>query len=327
MGTYQRDFSGFANVLGEEEMFIAPGFEQRSIVIDLGTVAYAAPQPEFWPVPDQPETTLVFLHGFGGGSSSYEWSKVYPAFAADYRIIAPDLPGWGHSEHPERNYQVADYETAIAQILQALTPTGAVVIASALTAAMVVRVAVNHPDLIQGLILVTPAGLSDFGKDFQQGFLPQLLRVPFLDKALYQTAIATSVGVRTFLTERQFANADLITAEMVEAYLASATQPNAEYAALSFVRGDLCFDVAEWIPQLTVPTVIFWGEQAQFTELALGQRLAALNPQAIKHFEVIPNVGLTPHLEQPSVTVALICQALKTLQADASALATSDLSA
>lgn len=25
--------------------------------------------------------TLVFLHGFGGGSSAYKWSKVYPAFA------------------------------------------------------------------------------------------------------------------------------------------------------------------------------------------------------------------------------------------------------
>lgn len=41
--------------------------------------------------------TLIFLHGFGGGSSAYEWSKVYPALAADYRIVAPDLIGWGRS--------------------------------------------------------------------------------------------------------------------------------------------------------------------------------------------------------------------------------------
>lgn len=294
-------------------MFIAPGFEQRSLVTDLGTIAYAAPQPEFWPVPAQPEQTLVFIHGFGGGSSSYEWSKVYPAFAADYRIIAPDLPGWGHSDHPERSYQVGDYETAIVQCLQSLVPEGAVVIASALTAAIMVRVAVAHPELSKSLILVTPAGLSDFDKDFKQGFLPQILRVPLLDKALYQTAIATSAGIRRFLTERQFANTDLITPEIVSAYLASATQPNAEYAALSFVRGDLCFDLAEWMPQLTVPTVVLWGSAAQFTDVELGKRLVALNPSAIKHFEVIDNVGLTPQLEQPSVTIALIRKALKML--------------
>jgi pimeloyl-ACP methyl ester carboxylesterase len=294
-------------------MFISPGFEQRSVVTDLGTIAYAAPQPEFWPIPAHPDQTLVFIHGFGGGSSSYEWSKVYPAFAADCRVIAPDLPGWGNSDHPERDYQVEDYETAIAQFLAALAPQGSVVIASALTAAIMVRVAVQHPHLVQGMVLVTPAGLSDFGKDFRQGFLPQILRVPFVDKVLYQTAIANATGIRAFLTERQFADANLITAEMVSAYLESATQPNAEYAALSFVRGDLCFDLAEWMSQLAVPTVIFWGEKAQFTDLDLGERLAALNPTAVKKFQVIKHVGLTPQLEQPSVTIALIRQSLKVL--------------
>jgi len=298
-------------------MFIAPGFEQRSVVTELGTIAYAAPQPEFWPIATQPEQTLVFIHGFGGGSSSYEWSKVYPAFATEYRVIAPDLPGWGHSDHPERNYQIEDYETAIIQLLQALAPQGAIVLASALTAAMMVRVAVKQPALLHGLILVTPAGLSEFGKDFRQSFLPQLLRVPLLDKALYQTAIATSAGIRRFLTDRQFANTDLITDEMVAAYLASATQPNAEYAALSFVRGDLCFDLAEWMPQLTVPSVVFWGQEAQFTDAELGQRLVALNPQAIRHFEIIRDVGLTPQLERPSLTIALIQQSLKLLPSDA----------
>ncbi len=298
-------------------MFIAPGFEQRSVVTDLGAIAYAAPQPEFWPVATQPTETLIFFHGFGGGSSSYEWSKVYPAFTTDYRVLAPDLPGWGNSDHPERNYQVDDYEMVIVELLQKLAPEGALVLASALTAAIMVRVSVHHPDLTKGLILVTPAGLCDFGKDFSQSFLPQVLRIPFLDKALYQTAISTSTGISRFLTDRQFANPNLITDEMVAAYLASATQPNAEYAALSFVRGDLCFDLAEWLPQLTVPTVVFWGRAAQFTEVELGERLVALNPDAIQQFEIIENVGLTPQLEQPSLTIALIQRSLKQLEAHA----------
>ena len=47
--------------------------------------------------------------------------------------------------------------------------------------------------------------------------------------------------------------------EIVEAYLQSAQQENAEYAALSFVQGDLCFDLPQYIEQLTVPTAIIWG--------------------------------------------------------------------
>jgi len=39
------------------------------------------------------EQALVVGNGFGGGSSAYEWSKVYPAFANDYRVVAPDLIG------------------------------------------------------------------------------------------------------------------------------------------------------------------------------------------------------------------------------------------
>lgn len=295
-------------------MFVAPGFEQRSVVTDLGTIAYAAPQPEFWPVAANPQEMLVFIHGFGAGSSSYEWSKVYPAFATDCRIIAPDLPGWGSSDHPKRDYQIDDYRDAIAQLLQNLVPQGAVIIASSLTAAIMVQVAVEYPEQIKGMILVAPSGLSDFGQDFRQGVLPQVLRMPVLDQLLYRNAIATSAGIQTFLAERQFANADLLAPEMVFAYLASASQPNAEYAALSFVRGDLCFDLAEWMPRLTVPSIVLWGRQSQFTEVELGQRLAALNPNVVKQFQIIEDVGLTPQLERPEIMVPLIREALKFLE-------------
>ena len=48
----------------------------------------------------------------------------------------------------------------------------------------------------------------------------------------------------------------------LQAYLLSARQPNADVAALAFVRGDLNFDLAEHLPQLKTPTIILWGEKA-----------------------------------------------------------------
>ncbi|WP_143874125.1 alpha/beta fold hydrolase, partial [Nostoc sp. 'Peltigera malacea cyanobiont' DB3992] len=148
-------------------MFQPLGFEQRSIDTSLGRMVYytaaGAPWEDDVPAKDDRET-LVFLHGFGGGSSAYEWSKVYPAFAAEYRVIAPDLLGWGRSEHPARSYNIDDYLTTIREFFEQTCTGPVTAIASSLTAAFTIRVAADRPDLFKSLILTTPAGLSDFAK-------------------------------------------------------------------------------------------------------------------------------------------------------------------
>lgn len=303
-------------------MFLPPGFCQHSIITKLGTMVYYTAEAAPWLSDDslndghdsQSQPTLVFLHGFGGGSSAYEWSKVYPAFASEYRILAPDLIGWGRSEHPERNYQVDDYITTIIEFLEQTCEGAVSVVASSLTAAIVIRAAIARPELFQSLILTTPAGLSDFGQDYTRTFFAQLVSTPVLDRILYTAGIAVRWGIRNFLEQRQFAQPDRIFPEIVEAYLESAQQPKAEYAALSFVRGDLSFDLALYIAQLTVPTAMIWGQRSQFTGPEIGQRLMALNPQAIRGLQVIEDVGLTPQLELPAVSIALIRRFLTLLQ-------------
>ncbi len=291
------------------------GVKRDSIVTSLGRMVYYRPSEHPWKDEgtNDSKPTLVFLHGFGGGSSAYEWSKVYPAFASDYRVIAPDLIGWGRSEHPERNYQIEDYLTIIREFLEATVSEPVTVVASSLTAAFTIRVAIAHPELFKSLILTTPAGLSDFGEDYSGTFIARLVSLPFLDNVLYRGAIATSEGIRNFLENRQFAQPNRIYPEIIEAYLESAQQENAEYAALSFVRGDLSFDLSLYIPQLTIPTAMIWGRKTQFTSPELGQRLANLNPSAIQHLEILEDVGLTPQLELPGVTIGLIRRFLKLL--------------
>jgi pimeloyl-ACP methyl ester carboxylesterase len=286
------------------------GFKQHSLVTSLGRMVYYTAEELPWKGTDAAEPqelpTLVFLHGFGGGSSAYEWSKVYPAFATEYRILAPDLIGWGRSEHPERNYQIDDYITTIIEFLEQTCTQATPVVASSLTAAFTIRAAIARPDLFKSLILTTAAGLSDFGEDYGRSFFAQLVSTPILDRILYSTGIATSGGIRSFLENRQFARPNRVYQEIVDAYLESAQQPNAEYAALSFVRGDLCFDLSLYVPQLTTPTAIIWGQKSEFTGPEIGKRLADLNPQAIRVFQPLDDVGLTPQLELPAVTIGLI---------------------
>jgi pimeloyl-ACP methyl ester carboxylesterase len=282
------------------------GVDQDSILTSLGRMVYYTPTKMPWSDRNNEQSPLVFLHGFGGGSSAYEWSKVYPAFAPDYRVLAPDLIGWGRSEHPERNYQIDDYISTILEFIEQTCNQPARVVASSLTAAFTIRAAIQRPELFNCLILTAPAGLSDFGEGYTQSFFTQLVKTPILDRLLYSVGVATAGGIRNFLENRQFARPNRVYEEIVEAYLRSAQQPNAEYAALSFVRGDLCFDLSLYVPQLTTPTAIIWGKKSEFTGPEVGRRLAALNPDAIQDFLELDDVGLTPQLELPGVTIGLI---------------------
>ena len=299
--------------------FHPPGFGQKIVNTSLGSMVYYTPVAPPWTVATSKEKelpTLVFLHNFGGGASAYEWSKVYPAFATTHRIIAPDLIGWGQSAHPIRDYQVSDYLTTLTEFLLEVADSPVMVVASSLTGGIVVRLAIERPELFKALFLVCPSGFDDFGQGAGRRLPINIVRTPFLSSLIYSLGATNEVAVRNFLEQFLFAKRDRITEEMVAAYLASAQQPNGEYAALSFLRGDLYFDLPLYIDQLTVPTVIFWGEEAQFTRVDLGRRLARLNLQAVRGFEVIAETGVLPHLEQPAVVIGLLERYSKVLSAE-----------
>lgn len=203
-------------------MLIPPGFGAKSLTTSLGRIVYYTAEGALWSQTPAKSETLVFLHALGGGSSAYEWSKVYPAFASDYRILAPDLIGWGRSDHPARNYRVEDYVQTIVEFIRQTCDAPVTVMASGLTAAFTIRAAVDSPNLFKLLILTTAAGLNDFGHNYSENFFAQVIKVPILDRLFYSAGVATSAGIRGFLEQRQFAKSDRIYPEIVEAYLQSA---------------------------------------------------------------------------------------------------------
>jgi pimeloyl-ACP methyl ester carboxylesterase len=290
--------------------FQPPGFGQKVSNTSLGLMVYYTQTAAPWTT-EEDLPPLIFLHNFGGGASAYEWSKVYPAFAATHRIIAPDLIGWGQSAHPVRDYQVDDYLIALAEFISQAADSPVPVVASSLTGAIAIRLAVERPELFQSLFLVCPSGFADFGQDSGRRLPLNVIRTPLLNSLIYTLGATNDLAVRNFLVQFLFANPERVSDEIVAAYLASAQQPKAEYAALAFLRGDLYFDLALYIRQLTVPTVMFWGEEAQFTDIKLGRRLASLNPQSIRGFEAIAGTGVLPHLEQPELVIGLLWRYLQ----------------
>lgn len=283
-----------------------PGFVQQVTDTSLGSMVYYTPIDTLEQLP-----TLLFLHNFGGGASAYEWSKVYPAFTHNYRVIAPDLIGWGQSAHPVRNYQISDYLTTLVEFIERVCTPPVIVVASSLTAALTIRLATTHSDLFKALFLVCPSGFEDFGQGAGRRLPLQVINIPLLDRFIYTLGAENEVAVRNFLERFLFADSRRVSPEMVQAYLASAQQPNAIYAALAFLRGDLYFDLSLYIQRLTVPTLMVWGEAAQFTSIKLGQQLAQLNPSAIAPVQAIALAGVLPHLEVPEIVINLLQKYLR----------------
>ncbi|MEA5551438.1 alpha/beta hydrolase [Anabaena cylindrica UHCC 0172] len=291
--------------------FQPPGFGHKVINTSLGSMVYYTQISEPWDISKIEELPpLLFLHNFGGGASAYEWSKVYPAFANKYRILAPDLIGWGESDHPVRDYQIQDYLTTISEFIQQTCSQPVTVVASSLTAAFTIRLTISEPDLFKELFLVSPSGFDDFGQGAGRRLPLSVINMPFLDNLIYGLGAENEVAVSNFLQSFLFAKPERVTQEMVAAYLNSAKQPNAKFSALAFLRGDLYFDLSLFIQQLRIPTVFFWGEEAQFTNIKLGRRLASLNKDVIRDFQGIADTGILPHLETTGVFIGLLSKYL-----------------
>ncbi|MDB9373616.1 alpha/beta fold hydrolase [Nodularia sphaerocarpa] len=287
--------------------FQPPGFGHKVIHTSLGAMVYYTQTTAPWlnaETEDLPP--LLFLHNFGGGASAFEWSKVYPAFAATHRILAPDLIGWGESAHPVRDYQIRDYLNTIQEFITQTCRQPVTVVASSLTAALAIRLAISHPDLFHSLFLVCPSGFDDFRQGAGRRIPLPIINSPLLDNLIYTLGAENEFAVRNFLQSFLFAKAERVSPEIVDAYLVSAQQPNAKFSALAFLRGDLYFDLSLYIQQLKTPTVMFWGEKAQFTSIKLGRRLANLNIGAIRDFYAIADTGILPHLETPEVVIGLL---------------------
>ncbi len=118
--------------------------------------------------PDRPQRTLVFIHGFGGYAG--QWVYQLQKFSLANRVIALDLRGHGLSDKPSSGYDMptsqADLEKAL-EILKVNTPF--VLIGHSFGGALVTEFALNHPERIEGLILMATAGEFNLNPFFRFG--------------------------------------------------------------------------------------------------------------------------------------------------------------
>lgn len=103
---------------------------------------------------------LVLLHANPGDSQDY--AAIMPALIQQYRVIALDWPGYGAS--PSLNQpEIANgviFAKLLKEFLDELELKQILLIGNSLGGNAAIRLSVEHPELIKGLVLVSPGGFT-----------------------------------------------------------------------------------------------------------------------------------------------------------------------
>ena len=104
---------------------------------------------------------LVLLHGLHPAASCYELRPLFETFRARRPVYALDLPGFGFSERSARPYTAATYVHAIEHLLRNVAANdGADLLALSLSGEHAAKVAVEMPELVRSLVLISPTGFA-----------------------------------------------------------------------------------------------------------------------------------------------------------------------
>jgi pimeloyl-ACP methyl ester carboxylesterase len=179
-----------------------------------------------------PGAPLLFLHGVFPGASSFEWSRIYPRFAESWRVLVPDMVGFGESQRPNPASTAEEQVRSLAEFLDGTAPREAVVIiASGLSANIALLFASRHPERTAKVILWMPdvaLGKANPSRGWHRlGWFPRMARL------VYRHQLSTESFLRAWLLRSGFAAESPSLEESVSVISTTAQQYGAEHAFLA----------------------------------------------------------------------------------------------
>jgi len=247
---------------------------------------------------------VVLLHGLFMDHRT--WDAVAGDLSREFRVVAPDLPGFGTSEKPPANrfrYDVDSFAEVIADLYAGLELGRAAVVGHALGGAVAIALAARHPELVSRLVLVDSM-CFEAPLDLRRriallpvvgGFVLKQLWSRGTFRGLFKDAVLSGTGA-TFL-------------EKVDRYYDAFNGPASRGSALATLRAthDTRAVVAQ-TARVTAPTLVVWGRNDRNFPPRLGRRLAHEIHGA--GFELM-DAGHSPHEECPEQFAAILLRFLR----------------
>ena len=128
--------------------------------------------------PELNSPVCILLHGLGDDADT--WRHIIEPLSRRYRIIAPDLPGFGRSDKPLRSYSIPFLSECIIELMNIKNRGRYLLIGSSLGGMISQNIALQVPDRVNGLILADGVLLNQPGK---ADLFTRLFFTPLLGKS------------------------------------------------------------------------------------------------------------------------------------------------
>ncbi|HEV2884507.1 MAG TPA: alpha/beta hydrolase [Pyrinomonadaceae bacterium] len=247
-------------------------------------------------------TPLLLIHGFA--SSNLVWSKVLLELAeAGFRVIAPDLLGYGYSAKPPRHdYTIPSQAAMLASLLKELGIENTLVLGSSYGGAVAATLALDHPELVKKLVLV---GAVTNNKPTRY-MLMRLFGSPIIGDILSPLLVGSRTLLRMRMKRVYDRHAWVLDERRVDARHLPLRTRGAHRAIIRTVRHWDAERVSREAHKLTQPTLILWGDSDREVPLRDGHRLQ----EEIRGSRLIVfrECGHLPHEEYPQEFTKIVSE-------------------
>jgi len=246
---------------------------------------------------------VVLVHGLFMDHRT--WDGVRVDLSQRFRVITPDLPGFGQSEKPPPQrfpYGIDAFVEAIADLYAGLELGRAALVGHGIGGAVALSLAARHPELVSHLVLVSPWLHSEHPAPESR-----LARLPLVGNLVFKQLVGRGL-FRSYFRERLRWQREAAASDRIDAFYEAFNTPAARGSALATLcaTADTRAVLAQ-TARIQTPTLVIGGHADRLCPPRTGQRLAREIRGA--GFELL-DAGHAPQEEHPRELAALITRFL-----------------
>jgi len=246
---------------------------------------------------------IVFIHGLSG--AWVNWLENIPHFARDHRVIAMDLPGFGHSPMPAEKISISGYGRIVDELLDTLGIERAVIVGNSMGGFIAAEVTIQFGTRVDHLVLVSAAGIS-IEHERNEPVLRVLERlddVLILGTGWMATRSAALAGrrrARRQIMKLVAAHAEDLPAPLIAEQVMGSGKPGFVPALDALTD----YPIRDRLGEIACPVLVVWGAKDRLVPVRDAYVFGELIPDA--RVVVWPDTGHVAMLERPSAFNALV---------------------
>lgn len=230
---------------------------------------------------------LVLVHGFGADKDNF--TRAARSLTPHYRVIIPDLPGFGESSKPAgTTYRIEDQVQRLNQIMSALGLQRAHFGGSSMGGWIIAGYAAQFPDKTASLWLLAPGGVTSAK--------PSPMLAAYTATGV-SPLVARTPGDFVRVLDLVMADPPFLPYSMKKNLGERAATDHALHSAIFVQLHDLSEPLQQIAMRVHTPSLIVWGAEDRVLDVSGAQILKDILPDT--ELIVMPGIGHLPMLESP----------------------------